>query len=46
MSPAACIHSSGLFSLEKFALDITQDTGHAGIDYGYLLWKEIFKFIE
>lgn len=46
MSPAACIHSSGLFSLEKFALDITQDTGHAGIDYGSHLWKEIFKFIE
>ena len=46
MSPDACIHASGLFSLEEFARDIKQDTGHAGLNYGKHLWKEIIQIIQ
>ena len=46
MSPATCIHPSGLFSLEEFSFDIKQDKGHAGLNYGQHLWKEIIDLIE
>ena len=46
MSPATCIHPSGLFSLEEFSFNIKQDKGHAGLNYGQHLWKEIIDLID
>lgn len=45
MSPAACIHPSGLLSLSKFARD-SKSNGHGSSNYGKYLWKEIINLIE